>query len=83
MASMRAFQELQLMKRMRQYVFAHMERGGQRGNADATSVVELDEGEKFPVEEPTSVDHRFSLRGVNHSLFRCECALATHPKRIC
>ena len=80
MASMRAFQELQLMKRMRQHVFAHMERGGPRGNADATSEVELDEGEKFPVEvvppedEPTSAkpdeSHRRSRREMRHKASR-------------
>ena len=50
MSNIQAFQELQLMRCMRQYVFAHTERGGQRGNAESTSEVEVDEGENFPIE---------------------------------
>ena len=76
MAIMHAFEELQLMNRMRQYVFAHMERRGQRGHADLTPEVELDKGENLPAEvappegEPTLAkpdeSHRRSRRQMRY-----------------
>ena len=76
MAIMQAFEEQQLVKRLRPYVFAHMERGGQRGYADLTPEVELDKGENLPAEvappegEPTSAkpdeSHRRSRRQMRY-----------------
>ena len=69
MANIQAFQELQLMICMRQFVFARMDRGGQRGYANVTPEVELDEGETLPAEvvapeeEPPSANQGLDLVG--------------------
>ena len=92
MASMRAFQELQIMKRTRQYVFAHIERRGQRGYADLTPEVELDKGKNLPAEvvppegEPTSAkpdeSHRRSRQQMRYKATSSEwVASSAAPRR--
>ena len=92
MAIMQAFEELQLMRCMRQYVSAHMERRGQRGHADLTPEVELDKGENLPVEvappegEPTSAkpneSHRRSRRQMRYKATSSEwVASSAAPRR--
>ena len=79
------------MKRMRQYVFAHMERRGQRGYADLTPEVELDKGENLPAEvvppegEPTSAkpdeSHRRSRRQMGYKTSRA-VSDGWHPRLL-
>ena len=69
MASIQAFQGLQLMMSMRQHVFAHMERGSQRGYADVTPEVELRRirGEPPQVETANEIQRRaeqFRMGGI-------------------